>query len=219
MYVITKKTGDDVDMQKLIHPLAAEPARLMNKVYHTNQKYLTTLHRPETLYEETDFQEDEENYHAQPEEKITYKTQWSPINSHFFETDDDSDEDEERNNKTKTYKKTNVKKETDTEDTELQWDHTPEQYELESTDMDNLELLLLPRPIFNDEILQDQETLSSDDDIFMPSTPPERRSTKLTRRNAIRKKTQHRTTCNKTEVMYAYKKLQFTTDITNCYPA
>ena len=81
-----------------------------------------------------------------------------------------------------------MKKETDTEDLELQWDHTPEQYELESTDMDNFEHLLRPRPIFNEENLQDQETLSSDDDVFMPNTPPERRSTKLTRRNAIRRK-------------------------------
>ena len=212
MYVITKKNGDDVDMQKLIHPLAAEPARLMNKVYHTNQKYLTTLHRPETLNEETDFQDDEENYHSQPEEQNTFKTQWSPINIQFFETDDDSDEDIECISLSKTYKKTSIKKETDTEDLELQWDHTPEQYELESTDMDNFEHLLLPRPIFNEENLQDQETLSSDDDVFMPNTPPERRSTKLTRRNAIRRKK------NNTEPRVTRQRLSTLTRNSNSQP-
>ena len=121
--------------------------------------------------------------------KVTPDIRWSPINPHFFVSDEESDEDQiQEPYLQKTYT-TYPKEEIVFDDSDLAWDHTPEQYQLEvNLEEDQyLESLCTPQPLFQDS--DTQESASSHEDVFLANTPPpEKRNLKLQRRNAIRRK-------------------------------
>ena len=107
-------------MQKIAHQLSNKPAKLMSKVYRTNEKYLVTTHRPETIPNtENEIDIIEPETYAKPR-----ASKWTPINQHFF-TDTDSDDDETPDSNDN-QKRIPIKFEQ--EHNELEWDHTPEQY-------------------------------------------------------------------------------------------
>ena len=47
IFIVTSKQEDDLELQKLLHPLKTSPPKIMSKIYKTNQKHLVTIHRPE----------------------------------------------------------------------------------------------------------------------------------------------------------------------------
>ena len=83
------------------------------------------------------------------------------------------------------------KLENELENAELAWDLSPEQYQLailNHSDDETFEDLMLPKPIFLNEDVNSENSLSTDDEVFMQNTPPLPTHVKLQRRNAIRRK-------------------------------
>ena len=194
MFIITKKSGDTVNMQKLIHPLDMQPTKLTSKVYVTNQKYVSTIHRPIISRSDT-HEEDHENDQYTSSTKLKTNNNkayhyWSPINPQFFQAEDDSDDETSEVNTKKITPYRESKVEDDSEDIDALWDHSPEQYQLATSTDDISEAfqdLMLPKPIFHNESAHSQNSISSEDEVFMRDTPSLPTNVKLQRRNAIRR--------------------------------
>ena len=185
MFLVTAKKDENIELQKLLHPLKKTPTKIMSKVYKTSEKHLVTIHRPE--YPESVSEDEDENENIEIDER---KSNWNPINENFFHDDDSNDEDE---NEIET--NVDVVDENDDQctnsvtsgESELQWDSSPEQIALVQDDID-LADALEPRRLFaeTDEDQGDDLTSSTDEEVFTrdnfqtpPSTP------KLQRRNAM----------------------------------
>ena len=186
IFIVTSKHEENVELQKLLHPLKTSPPKIMSKIYKTNQKHLAAIHKP--AIPEENFEEEEEiDDNIFIEEK---SHSWNPINRHFYE-DDESDDDTESHERT-----VNDEEIDPSSSDDLQWDSTPEQYalqqqQLSSSDDQELQEALQPRRLFEGDDDNDIEglTSTSDEEVFAresfqtpPSTP------KLRRRNAMRKK-------------------------------
>ena len=209
MFLVPAKMKDKISVQKILHPLSKEPAKIMSKVYTTRPKHLTTIHRPEMPA--TEDCEIENNEIAINDNPIKEKSQWSPIDQRFYQDDDSDDEDHEniRRDAGNHMNEANnniieIDVAPDHNHNDLQWDSSPEQLALgqvrQSTssgtnenDDTILENVLQPRQLFeetDDEVNYDDLTSDTeDDDVFASDafkTPPT--APKLRRRNAFRKK-------------------------------
>ena len=203
IFIVTSKEDEHIGIQKLLHPLKKNPPKFMGKVYKTNQKYLHTIHRPSIPFKDPSINIDGT---ANNTSKDSYNTvcdlsaKWNPIRKQFFQDDSDDDEDdsnsknniETRSNLVSQQRQNPVLDSSHTS-SELQWDDSPEQYQLEEEASDaDLNEVLQPRVLFPPVGEDDQENDSitsedaSDDDVFhdehkTPSSQP-----KLTRSNAMR---------------------------------
>ena len=169
---------NDVEVQKILHPLQKTPAKLMSKIYKTNQKHLVTVHRPE-FPKEVDLDEPE----VCNEVKVEMK-RWNPINQHFYKGCESDDEDE-GNAMNSNYD--DILNNDD--DPDLSWDNSPELLALglgqDSSDNEVLRQALHPRRLFDDanhENTSDGDVFDNDNFETPPSAP------KLQRRNAMRKR-------------------------------
>ena len=178
MFIVTAKENNDVEVQKILHPLQKTPAKLMSKIYKTNQKHLVTVHRPE-FPKEVDLDEPE----VCNEVKVEMK-RWNPINQHFYKGCESDDEDE-GNAMNSNYD--DILNNDD--DPDLSWDNSPELLALglgqDSSDNEVLRQALHPRRLFDDanhENTSDGDVFDNDNFETPPSAP------KLQRRNAMRKR-------------------------------
>ena len=211
MFIVTAKENDKVSVQKILHPLSNNPAKIMSKVYTTQAKHLTTIHRPETP-DFADTESDDDKSFDAPIKQISH---WSPIDQRFFQNDDSDDDSQENvrivagdhmNDDENNNEEVDVVAEPVNNDNELQWDSSPEQLalghyrqssssEAHSADNTILENVLQPRQLFeetDDEVNYDDDELTSDtedDEVFASNvfqTPPT--APRLRRSNAFRKK-------------------------------
>jgi hypothetical protein len=107
MFIVTGKDGENVKVQKVLHPLISGAGKLMGKVYMSHEKRLRMVNRPEPVNDGSEKaiepvydgpQEDVEKEHAkkqsEPEMPEAFQTvNWSPINPDFHTADGDDDED------------------------------------------------------------------------------------------------------------------------------
>ena len=193
IFLVTSKTEDTIKVQKLLHPLAEKPGKIMSKTYETNEKRVKTIHRPEYL----DVEDDDETVPNDCEELMIAEAEesqsWSPVNKRFF-MDDDSEDDSDCNS----IETLNVNDNTDEPCgmksepvSELEWDNSPEQYALHSSDNSEAEILeaaLKPRRLFpedsTDTLTSDAsgEVFNTEDMKIVPGT------SRLRRQNAFRRK-------------------------------
>ena len=153
---MTKKEGDSIGIQKLLHPLKNKQ-KLMGKTYNTSSKYLFPIHKPKPLPEEeidcSPDPIDEVNIHDQKNHLAN--SDWDPINPEFYQQSDDEDnfEDEitqvnlqpmplRRNHK--------VDDEFISADDDLTWDSSPEQIQLSTHER--------PQKVYSPIILSDSPT-------------------------------------------------------------
>ena len=96
MFIVTSKEGENINMQKVIHPLSMVPTKLASKSYNTRQKYVTLTHRPESMQdqEENDIECNAKKSIQKPK-YLKSSNNWSPINSQFFNGDETSDSEDE----------------------------------------------------------------------------------------------------------------------------
>ena len=201
MFIVTAKENDKVSVQKILHPLSANPAKIMSKVYTTPSKHLTTIHRPEIP--------SDDDYESEEEEKVVnnvpakQNSSWNPIDRRFYQSDSDSDMSDDDNDIVEVDVEAEPVNNDDAELVNLQWDSSPEQLALghvrrssSEADFDNtiLENAVQHRLLFeetNDEDNYNDELTSDtdDDEVFANNvfqTPPT--APRLRRSNAIRKK-------------------------------
>ena len=190
MFLVTSKEDENIEVQKLLHPLKNTPTKLMSKVYKTTQKHLVTIHRPEYP---TEMLNDEEN--ESEEVEIENKTHaWKPINDKFFydvDSDDEEEHDEQLHNENDDISSSVA----EVNEPDLQWDSSPEQYALLqdqhlSSDDPDLANVLAPCRLFaetDDNVEEDLTPIpSTDEEVFTRDsfqTPPS--APKLPRRNAM----------------------------------
>ena len=178
-YIVTNKSQQQVELQKIMRPLSRKSAKLANKIYKTHEKYLLVTHRP-GLIEESDDNELEE----QPPIKIETSTpKWTPINHHFYE---DTSDDEDVVEPTRTENSRIVRFQH--VENEMHWDHSPEQYALLDIPNDDINIDDMLRPIPTFQNLDDSMSGSSHEEVFMVNSPTLPTTPKLRRRNAIRYK-------------------------------
>ena len=179
IFLVTgEQDNNKVGLQKLLHPLATGKAKIMGKVYTSNSKHLTTIHKPEhpsqDLYDEDQFEVESVKINKP-------LSVWNPVNQLFFtESDDDSDDTQEPRPLVQQQPRHQVA----LSDEELQWDSSPEQIALqahhdESSDNQELNNVLLPRQLFPNNSQSNPSSLStvetSDEDVFYNddfATPP-----------------------------------------------
>ena len=186
MFVVTSKNEDNVELQKLLHPLSRKPGKIMSKTYNTNQKHLVTIHRPKFPIASVD--------EAFEEEKILtndkVKSFWNPINQQFYNDDDDTEDENDRNiEDILPFKFSPIHH--IPSDPDLDWDSSPEQYRLINqeppSDNDLLSEAIRPRRLFatNDddnennsltESTTDEEVFNKDQFATPPSAPRLNRS-------------------------------------------
>ena len=186
MFVVTSKNEDNVELQKLLHPLSRKPGKIMSKTYNTNQKHLVTIHRPKFPIAPVD--------EAFEEEKILtndkVKSFWNPINQQFYNDDDDTEDENDRNiEDILPFKFSPIHH--IPSDPDLDWDSSPEQYRLINqeppSDNDLLSEAIRPRRLFatNDddnennsltESTTDEEVFNKDQFTTPPSAPRLNRS-------------------------------------------
>ena len=200
MYLTVAKEGEKVKVQKILHPLERTPIKIMTKIYETDEKRLRMIHRTELIDEENNQLEDDPTI-----EKVERKI-WNPIDQKFFSQEDSDEEDEITPGKPEVFPQVSLTQEqaagendedftgTDVGDnSELEWDETPEQLQLqiENTD-EELTMILTPRKLFQDDVNTDSITSEpSDDEVFtVTEKESEQKSNKLQRRNAFRRKKQ-----------------------------
>ena len=195
MFLVTGKDKPNVKIQKLLHPLTNGPGKLMSKVYTSNQKHLTTIHRPKSLPKyRLNIAPSPENLPTTKKEK---KIEWNPINPQFYANyDSDSDSAAQHSFTTSRLKRKRQPPAETHED--LEWDNSPEQYALQSSIIEENQSTLKPKQLFNinndDTESDNNESLTSentetDGEVFfnaeenMPTIPP-----KLHRKNAFRQR-------------------------------
>ena len=185
MYVVTcKRQNNKVGVQKLLHPLSKDKGKIMSKIYETTQKHLVTLHRPSFPRHDDIHTEEKER-----KEKIRATTiQWKPIDQRFY--NDDSSDNEETNLKASFDDIYNFEH---LEPQELEWDNAEEHLQLghsPPSDDQTLENILQPRILFNVDSQSASLTQeSSDDNVFFANDhSTSKRSTKLKRQNAMKRK-------------------------------
>ena len=199
-FIVTKKEGSRIDLQKIGRLLSEKPAQLMSKVYNTDEKHVRITHRPETLTEDHGNDNDEiRNY----KEQQTFSTKnsypaWSPIDQKFFKVDEsDTDEDDDNQQPRTIYRDTtNQLIQFEHVENDLEWDNSPEQYAIWNTY--NTESSQ-STPRLHEDLEENTDTTSSHEEVFLqdPRTPP--KNPKLRRQNAMRKKTEHDGASNDTE--------------------
>ena len=206
IFIVTSKSKEHVSVQKILHPLSPEPAKIMSKVYTTHPKHLTTIHRPEVPAADDsviDENDDTCNFKVKPNSK------WRPIDQRFYHDDSDSccETDDDEVNNPENLEINDAGAELEHNDSDLQWDSSPEQIALghfrySSSDnnsvVDNdLENIIQPRQLFkvtDNDANNDNEDLTSetdDDEVFNRNefqTPPT--TPKLQRSNAFRRRKQ-----------------------------
>ena len=193
IFIVTSKKDEEVGIQKLLHPLEKTPPKFMGKIYKTKPKLLHTIHRPLHPNFKLEDTTDNTKAHDKPN-KI--KPEWNPINSRFFKDDDDDDQsDTEIESNTEEGLDENPNNDLDSSHTsnDLQWDDSPEQYELDEAHNPNLDQAIEPRRLFSDNDSPANDDLTSedsrDDAVFNRDsfeTPPT--EPRLRRSNAMRTK-------------------------------
>ena len=196
IFIVTSKHDDEVGVQKLLHPLSKAPPKFMGKIHNTKQKLLHTVHRP--MHPKVEGRESSSKSASNcPKEKVKQKLSWTPINPKFF-NDDDDDESDDDNSKTESNTEEIPRDQASDSDTSrssdnLEWDDSPEQYQLDGSLNEEFEETIRPRRLFSDtkssaadddltsEDLNDDEVFERDAFATPPSAP------KLTRSNAMRK--------------------------------
>ena len=201
VFIVTSKEDEHIGIQKLLHPLKKCPPKFMGKVYKTNEKYLHTIHRSTCPIKSNDI--DIPTGTSSHSTVCDLSTSiWNPIRKQFFHDDDDDDEDDSNpENNIEAIPNHGIQQrqhqglDLSQSSLELQWDESPEQYQLDEDAYESdLNEVLKPRVLFPPVGEDDQvnESLTSedtsDDDVFhdehkTPSSQP-----KLTRSNAIRYK-------------------------------
>ena len=183
MYLVTSKENENIGIQKLLHPLKQTPGKMMSKVYQTNQKHVTVIHKPEfpKHFDVDDYSSNQ----IQCNRKVS--NEWNPISNKFFNDDDDSDEDESINENVYDVD-SDSSSHINPSEAELEWDNSPELVQLEENQNpfpeETLEQALQPCQLFQDN---DNESSPSGDEVFHNAefeTPPS--APKLQRRNAMR---------------------------------
>ena len=137
IFIVTSKQEEDIEVQKLLHPLKESPPKMMSKIYKTNQKHLVTIHRPEHPHEYPSEEEDiDENIATEKK-----APPWNPINSQFFKDDDSNEDDADADD----YNDHDM--EVSGSEPDLQWDSSLEQYALQQNQVsDDQELQEILRP-------------------------------------------------------------------------
>ena len=196
IFLVTSKKKEDIGVQKLLHPLQSKP-KLMSKVYNTKEKHLVTIHRPKHPDNSNDDPEDFDD-EKERTKSIENVKQWNPINNKFYHDDSDDDDSNNECDVDKTDIDNGPRRELieiDEENIEPEWDHSPEQYELQEENNENDDVELHPRRLFDDEAedenngVQPSTEETSDEEVFervvfhTPLSTP-----KLQRRNAMRRK-------------------------------
>ena len=168
IFIVTSKEDEHIGIQKLLHPLKKNPPKFMGKVYKTNQKYLHTIHRPSIPFKDPSINIDGTANNTSNDSYNTVcdpSAKWNPIRKQFFQDDSDNDEDDS-NSKNNIETRTNLVSQQrqnpvlDSSHTssELQWDDSPEQYQLEEEASDaDLNEVLQPRVLFPPVGEDDQE--------------------------------------------------------------
>ena len=196
IFIVTSKQNEQVGIQKLLHPLEKTPLKFMGKVYQTKQKLLHTIHRP--VHPNNEAEDDKINLRTQVNQK-EIKRKWNPINAQFFKDDDEEDDDQSDTSETETNAEEipddNAHNDLDSSQTsnDLQWDNSPEQYELDDAHNPDLTHAIQPRELFpaddspaNDDLTSEDskdDTVFNRDSFETPPTEP-----RLKRSNAIRTK-------------------------------
>ena len=193
IFVVTAEAKEDkVGIQKILHPLQGSKAKIMSKVYQANPKHLVMVHKAEQV----NYDEEDETY-DDPHEPSPVKTEtpWNPINSNFYhDSSDDEEDDEEINLKPSDHARVPaVPLQLSDADNELEWDNSPEQFQLQPSPEHSADEALLPRQLFNQEDSNEEEThvdltdSTSDEEVFHRdefATPPS--APRLKRNNAMR---------------------------------
>ena len=106
MFLVTAKEGEQVEVQKLLHPLIPGKGKLMSKVYKTDKKRLKPIRSFVETVDRIGLKDDSLNTEAREDQKDININQysessnkapvWNPVDLKFFH-DDDSDEDESVN--------------------------------------------------------------------------------------------------------------------------
>ena len=177
IFIVTSKEDEHIGIQKLLHPLKKNPPKFMGKVYKTNQKYLHTIHRPKLPSSDDIIEQDlitSDTCNGAAYNSST--SPWNPIRKQFFREDDD-DDDSDSEKETEEVPTVNSQQDQDLDSShtslELQWDHSPEQYQLDEelyeTDFtEAIQPRVLFPPVNEDEKSNDTLTSedASDDNVF-----------------------------------------------------
>ena len=101
MFIVTGKEGEDVKVQKVLHPLISGAGKFMGKVYTTHEKRLKMVNRPDPVSIVADSEESCDNIletsekeNTLPDEKpaVNMLNYWNPINQDFHNgAEDDED--------------------------------------------------------------------------------------------------------------------------------
>ena len=211
MFVVTGKNDEKVKVQKILHPLKNVPGKIMSKTYETDEIRLRMIHRPKPIDDNDD---EEENVYDVDIIKVQDKNQdsWNPIDQRFFARDDDSEDETIPDDQPRVTNDDVVTEPVAASDeiqieavivdenSGLEWDDSPEQYELKqanSSSDDYLDFVLEPKILFPEEGKEIEpeadttESLTSEtsSEVFnVQETPTTPVKPKLVRNNAFRKK-------------------------------
>ena len=204
MYIVTSKDDNSqkVGVQKLLHPLENTKAKIMSKVFKTDRKHLTTIHKPDFPDESEEEDTEEIEVKKKFNNSLHSSAIWNPINRKFFEDSSDDEECDRTENLHEEDDEDRNSNASSSNNDRLEWDSSPEQLELQMppSDDDQLQVALQPRQLFvetgdvDDDEEHEDDSLTegtTDDEVFVadefktPPSAPMRR--KLKRRNAIRR--------------------------------
>ena len=120
VFIVTAKEGDQVQVQKVLHPLKHGKGKFMSKTYKTDQKRVKPIHKPGKLEQKEENDDKTGKYKMNSHElqsnpnthnvpsvrnkhpKISIQShQWNPIDNKFFH-DNDSDEEDSTKEDAKT---------------------------------------------------------------------------------------------------------------------
>ena len=157
----------------------------MSKNYNTKEKLLIPIHQP-TIHGTLDVMKNDKIMRK----KRRRPSSWIPFRSEFY-TGSDSDEDDDQKPKRNTsqsiggYIKTPTSSISDIDEQELEWDETPEQFQLveeNNFDLEDMTPQLQPRRLFSED----------EDQIENNTSGKTKTKHKLQRRNAMRRKRQNK---------------------------